>query len=151
VADVVIGDTMSRHGLGVIHVLRAGAEPSRDEWRREVEEQRGGVVVEVLAWVDEAIRMHHLVVAWRLEMIQELMYCATIDGNLGQAVAQAAYGLMRRTGKLPNRAVVLNRENLPGEVLIRETEGAEPVCVKVVSVDKGMPKGMVGVYHEEEP
>jgi hypothetical protein len=69
---------------------------------------------------------------------------------LGEAVAKAAGGLLRRTGKLPNRAAVLNRENLPEEVLIRETAEAQPVSVKVVGMDKGMPKGMVGVYHEEE-
>ena len=83
-------------------------------------------------------------------MITQPMYCVTFEKDFGQAVAQAAYGLLRRTGKLPNRAVALNRENLPGEVLIREAEGAEPVCVQVVGVENGMPKGMVGVYHEEE-
>lgn len=150
-ADVVYEDKMSCYGLGLIHVLRAGAAPDLGAWQDEVVEKRGGEVLDVFGWTDEEIKMHHLVIAWRLEMVNgQMMYCVTIEGNLGEAVAKAAGGLLRRTGKLPNRAAVLNRENLPEEVLIRETAEAQPVSVKVVGMDKGMPKGMVGVYHEEE-
>lgn len=148
--DVVYEDRMSCYGLGLIHVLRAGAAPDLGAWQREVVENRWGEVVDVFGWTDEEIKMHHLVVAWRMSMIDQPMYCVTIDGDLGKAVAQAAGGLLRRTGKLPNRAAVLARDNLPEDVLIRETVEAQPVSVKVVKVEKGMPKGMVGVYREEE-
>lgn len=150
-ADVVYEDRMSCYGLGLIHVLRAGAAPNLGAWQQEVVENRGGELVDVFGWTDEEIKMHHLVIAWRLNMSKgQMMYCVTIDGDLGRAVAQAAYGLLRRTGKLPNRAAVLARDNLPEDVLIRETMEAQPVSVKVVKVEKGMPKGMVGVYCEEE-
>lgn len=157
---VLLRDDFSRYGLGRLHVVQGGCAPEREEWE-EVVERRGGVVVECFEWADLDVRMHHLYVAWRLEMITEPMYCvgmehgkansaSSLEQAFGWAVARAAEGLFRRVGAWPNRAVVLkNGVALPEYVELKTPEGVVyPVIVQVV--ERGLQEGLVGVYREVE-
>src|SRR5690606_35846073 len=109
----------------------------------------------IIAWDDDTLDMHYLLVLWRLHMITQPMYCYALDGkaDFGQVVALAAGGHLRRGGRLPNPAVVTAttaKVESPEEVPLQTEKDGPVTMVKVVKLEDGLPANMVGVYYDEE-